>query len=350
MKVLECTFCLSLFFYDILIAQYVYHERHDIVVQSVGGTALLFPWTGGLNAPQFSEMDVNKDDINDLFIFDRRDERATIFISDGGAGVAGYSYFKHPLHFLPSLNSWLLIRDFNCDGIEDIFTYSLGYGGAKVYMGSYNAMTGWSYSLFKTIVQYPGFSGLVNIYIYIPQSDIPSLTDMDNDGDIDLLIGTTDGKIIFLENTASSGFPMSFAAPISNAFAIDVGNNCAPQLIDVDEDGLNDLIIGEIQGRIFYYRNTGTAASPAFTLIDNQWGDVEVRNGITTGYAKPLLTKALSGESFDLIIGTESGKVFHYNNISGNIAGTFTLVDSNMIDYERSKFSAPCMADIDNDT
>ena len=45
--------------------------RYDSVAVSDGNEELKNPWAGGLNSPQFSQIDLNGDGIKDLVLFER---------------------------------------------------------------------------------------------------------------------------------------------------------------------------------------------------------------------------------------------------------------------------------------
>ena len=62
--------------------------------------------------------------------------------------------------------------------------------------------------------------------------------------------------------------------------------NTVPRSWWMNGDELLDLIIGEENGNLNYYENTGTATDPVFTLLDELWGSVDVRKPLTlTGYS-----------------------------------------------------------------
>ena len=79
----------------------------------------------------------------------------------------------------------------------------------------------------------------------------------------------------------------------NNYSNIDVGNNAAPQLVDVNRDGKLDLIVGNYVGKIRYYQNNGTSQSPVFDEITTFFGNVftGIDNGVTLndGYCIPQL-------------------------------------------------------------
>jgi hypothetical protein len=111
-------------------------------------------------------------------------------------------------------------------------------------------------------------------------STVPYLVDLDNDGDLDLLVGTysydTDEvSIYYLPNTGTAQNP-AFGASQLNPFGLqpDVdGYLFLPAVADFDNDGDLDIVAGgayEYLGydnyltALDYYENTGTATSPAF--------------------------------------------------------------------------------------
>ena len=94
------------------------------------GKQLNSAWAGGLNAPQICEADLNNDGNKDIFIFDRSSKRSYTFIHVGGA-----NYIFEPSYVLnfPPLDSWVLMADYNCDGVDDIITR--GTLASKTYKG-----------------------------------------------------------------------------------------------------------------------------------------------------------------------------------------------------------------------
>lgn len=74
---------------------------------------------------------------------------------------------------------------------------------------------------------------------------VPTFGDLDNDGDKDMLLGESDGFVHFFKNIGPPDGPAQFILFAANYQGIDPGANAAPQLIDITGDELPDLIIGE---------------------------------------------------------------------------------------------------------
>lgn len=176
----------------------------------------------------------------------------------------------------------------------------------------------------------------------------PCFGDIDNDGDSDLLLGNADGSLIVYKNTAGAGNTPSFVFFAPQYQGIDVGSNSTPQIVDVDRDGLNDLLIGERNGVVNYFRNMGSIGSPSFSLITSSFGAVNVITaGTVAGYSAPYLMD--NGNGYELLVGSECGSVFHYTNIDGNLAGNFTLQDSVYQQINEPKRVTIAITDIDAD-
>lgn len=171
--------------------------------------------------------------------------------------------------------------------------------------------------------------------------------DLDGDNDNDMIVGDADGRLSLFTNIASSGNTANFVFTAGYYQTIDVGNDAAPFLVDVDRDGKLDLIIGERFGNLNYYRNTGSASSPVFNLETITFGNVDVRGSGNAGYSRPVLFD--NGSGYELLVGSYSGSIYHYNNIDGNLNGSFTLLDSTFQSIDERLKATITINDVDLD-
>lgn len=178
------------------------------------GKVLEYAFAGGLNAPQFSAADLNNDQIEDLVIFDRSGDVFLTFLNEGLAGQISYRFAPEYACNFPPLLDYVLFRDYNKDGAPDIFCASLPVGTqeVQVYRGYYdNNMLKFEPVLFT----YPGCTTCDPSFIYYPSTipgfwnnlfiadtDIPAVDDIDGDGDLDILTfdGAAGGHVFMAEN------------------------------------------------------------------------------------------------------------------------------------------------------
>jgi hypothetical protein len=169
--------------------------------------------------------------------------------------------------------------------------------------------------------------------------------DVDGDSDEDMIVGDASGNIHLFTNNASVGFPANFVLTTPNYLGINIGSNATPQLVDVDRDGQIDLLIGERNGNINYYRNNGNFT---FSFITPNFGGVNVKKvNSFAGFSVPYLFD--NGNGYELLVGSLSGYLYHYNNIDGNLNGNFNLVDSMFQNIYEPQRCFPAASDVDGD-
>ena len=163
-------------------------ERNDaILVLKENGDTLKNPWAGGFNSVQFSEIDLNLDGIMDLFVFDRTGNRVSTYINSGIPNQVAYQHAPSYVPYFPQdLKSWVLLRDYNCDGKIDLLTYSSG--AIAAYLNTSTTELSFALDSFKINSNYSPDTDTTNyLPLYISSSDIPAIDDIDNDGDLDIL-------------------------------------------------------------------------------------------------------------------------------------------------------------------
>lgn len=219
--------------------------------------------------------------------------------------------------------------DYNADGLQDLIigNYLSRIPGQPEKSGLtlYENIGTATAPAFKLISRnYLDLSALFNPQIF---GVYPAFGDLDGDGDQDMIIGEESGAIHYFTNQAGPGNIADFTLTAPFYFGIDVGNSATPLIADVNEDGRYDLVIGEKNGNLEYYENTGTATVPAFGPGNKTFGAVDVMPACCTGYSVPWLFRNSLGD-WELLVGSESGGIFHYGNLAGNLNGSFTLLSS----------------------
>ncbi|HMS16489.1 MAG TPA: VCBS repeat-containing protein [Planctomycetota bacterium] len=100
--------------------------------------------------------------------------------------------------------------------------------------------------------------------------------DWDGDGDLDLLLGDYDAGHLYLRLNAGTADKPAFESVnrtlLSEGKPIHVGKMATMRLLDVNNDGLKDLLLGSMgdtygsgpAGEVTLLRNVGTASAPVF--------------------------------------------------------------------------------------
>ena len=144
---------------------------------------------------------------------------------------------------------------------------------------------------------------------------------MDEDGDLDLLVGDREGVLWHFENTGSRTAPVltSLGKIQANGADLDVGGNACAVVVDWNNDGKKDLIIGIDNYEVRAYLNTGTNAQPTFSTHS-----VVIRNTGTLMRCTPRVYDLNGDGRKDLIVGEEFGYVYFYPNIGTDASPSFS--------------------------
>jgi len=295
---------ITLFSTILLHAQDISRFNCDV---KLGTEKLASPFAGGLNAPQFSQMDVNQDQFEDLIVFDRLGDKLNVFINN--PNKPGHYIFAPEFNSLfPEVKHWMLLADYNNDGIKDLFK-SGGSQDIEVWKGEIKNskltftkyINPYKHSLFQYDVLSTKIQSGKDQKIEHLNSDIPSIVDIDNDGDIDILtfgagssirlyknicnesgISRDSFKFIltkscwgrFQEATYSDDINLS-DNPYRCAESVSIENRHSGStnlVLDMDNDGDFDILIGDIgYDSLIYLKNGGNENNAWMTEMDRNF-------------------------------------------------------------------------------
>ncbi len=183
---------------------------------------------------------------------------------------------------------------------------------------------------------------------------VSAMADVSGNGFPDLLVGSENGKLIFVEQVSSGNWAIR-----DQAFGnISVGAYSAPQLYDIDGDGITDLVVGARNGKIGFYKGSLNGQELVFDFVTDALGGVNVTdfNISWDGYSTPHFFRKGDGELL-LLVGSEQGKLFLFDQIGANIPhGTFreadylgALLDTTMTEFDLGMRTAAAITDLHGD-
>ncbi|MDM7926072.1 MAG: FG-GAP-like repeat-containing protein [bacterium] len=168
----------------------------------------------------------------------------------------------------------------------------------------------------------------------------PAAADLDRDGLIDLCVGMDKGRIWRFEQQAAGSVLLSPEEERWNGW--DVGNFARPAFTDLDGDGLIDLIIGEMSGRLIRAEQDG-AGSAVFDIVSEKLDGLALPQ-----YASPCVTDLDHDGLLELLVGGESGTLQHFEQDAPRDT-SFTRRSGSFNGIDAGRRAAPVLTDIEHD-
>ena len=132
----------------------------------------------------------------------------------------------------------------------------------------------------------------------------PTFTDLDGDGLLDMIVGKNDGNLSHYEQTTANSNTFTLVTLSFNG--IDVGFYSDPTITDLDGDGKLDMIIAQFDGNPFHYEQI-TANSTTFSLVSAGF------NSIYVNFAYNSTFTDIDGDGLlDMMIGRADGSLERY--------------------------------------
>jgi len=273
---------------------------------------------------------------------------------------------KSPKH----TGSTLLAHDMNNDSLVDLL---LGDVDFLTIICLYNGGTVDSAHIISQDNAFPSYDTSINIISF----PVVSYLDINNDSVKDMIASPLEpvyytpqsyNSVWMYENTGTDNNPV-FHFQKKNFFQdqmIDVGDNAAPRIVDVDGDGLEDILISNygIIDSFYYdvffslwthksttltwYKNVGTVTNPSFKYMD---GNIFNIRSLKLTSAKITFGDLDNDGDKDMIVGENEGKLIYFENTAG--AGNMMAFASPVMNYKNidiGEFAAPKLFDVNGDS
>lgn len=253
------------------------------------------------------------------------------------------------------------LADVNNDGKRDLIATAYQEGNGNNYRGTWLYMnTGTETSPLFT---YTKRDFLHADMIELGTAAYPVFFDMDNDGLTDLLVGnfgyfisTGDyaSQLAYYRNTGTANTPEFTLQDrdMLDISAMDLGN-VAPTFGDIDGDGDADMLVGDAAGRVHLFTNVAEAGAPCnFVLTNVAFQGID----ISGQFATPQLFDVDGDALLDLVIGEMTGNLNYFRNEGTSAAPQFVLADANFGGVDMRSpglsfgYSAPFLTDDGEET
>lgn len=333
------------------------NQRIDIDFEGV-----VNPLTGGFEAPQFQAINLNDDGKMDLLVFDRKGSSLRTFLYDESLECR-YSYAPEYEHLFPKIPCWVIVRDFNSDGVDDLFTCGVTdpVTGIEVWQGKReNEIL--SFEAFKhpngpyNIIYYES-NNLSYKQLYVGNNGIPGIEDVDGDGDLDILaFQPSGGYLYYFKNMSQergygsdslvferaddcwgnfyegglipdiilSNDNESCAIPKGVIASSDRHEGITLSIFDKDGNGVKDLLIGEVSSpNLIYVENGGSKEDAFATFKEVNFPSDDVPADIQIFLGSFILDVDHDGKE-DLLVapnsqfGTNTNQVSYYRNVDNS--------------------------------
>jgi len=141
------------------------------------------------------------------------------------------------------------------------------------------------------------------------------IADWNNDGRYDLVVGALDGKVRVFLNEADTGAAdlQAEVVVLDGAEDLTVPSGRASVVVhDLNSDGRKDLILGNTEGQLLFYRNLGTDSTPVFDGHDLLYAGGIAVDLPGTPRSRPFVDDYDNNGIVDLIVGSVDGLVRVY--------------------------------------
>ncbi|MBF0328178.1 MAG: VCBS repeat-containing protein [Nitrospirae bacterium] len=165
--------------------------------------------------------------------------------------------------------------------------------------------------------------------------------DFDGDGIEEMVVGGKEGNLLLFKNSGTAGkrewrvVEGYFSAIKATAFS-------SPAIGDIDGDGIAEVVLGtggfsSESGKIYIYKNNGTASKPAWVKADAK--EISIGND-----AVPALVDLNNDGHLDIVAGNSEGRLFAFINESFNGKIHFKKENGYFKNINAGTYAAPAAA------
>ena len=181
----------------------------------------------------------------------------------------------------------------------------------------------------------------------------PFEVDYNNDGTKDLLVGTAEGMVALLTNTGTDTQPVFAGYDFLKADGktIDVGTHAAPFMVDYNNDGIRDLLVGNGEGFLLYYENRGSTNHAVFAP-PTTLKDVHGTRLAVDSFCTPCIVDWDDDNKKDILLGGANGTLVIYRNEGSDSEPLFSSPTPIEVDGVKINFTgqvAPVVGDWNDD-
>ena len=261
--------------------------------------------------------------------------------------------------------STVLALDYDGSGVKDLILGDVAYPSLNLLLNGGTSVN--SNSLMVSAdPNFPANSTPISMQLF----PAAYWVDVDFDGKKDLLVAPNaknvsenETSLLKYKNSSTNTNP-NFIYETKSFLQQDMiehGTGSIPVLVDIDNDGLEDLFVANFfaykpslskESRIAYYKNTGTINNPIFNFIDSDFLNLSQSNlGLRM---VPAFGDLDNDGKKDMILGLENGSVSYYKNTSTGSFLAFASPIQNVTDnlgqiINIGQYAAPQLFDLNSD-
>ena len=167
----------------------------------------------------------------------------------------------------------------------------------------------------------------------------PEFVDLNDDGTDDLLIGNWKGEVTYLTNTGCE-----FGIESEVLLELPRGSYATPRAVDIDADGDYDVVLGSSGGNLYLFENIGSKSNPRFELNPDAFNGIKSRHR-----SAPAFTDLDNDGDYDLMIGSKIEGILYFENV-GTAENADFIASELPFKVATSPMSNPFAIDLDGDS